>query len=102
MRRSLAVILVLAIVVPALGCGAVSINGMVNFGTISGLVSIVHVTVINGNVTVTAVTLVNNNASNTQNFCGNVASQFPMNSFVTATFNPGTTCGTIITVVISG
>lgn len=104
MRRALVVVLVSAVIAASAGCGNVFISGAIN--SVSGTVSIVHVVITsNGNgtsVTVTAVTLLNNGRATTQNFCGNVASQFPVNAFVTANFTPGSACGTVISVTIGG
>lgn len=105
MRRALVVFLALAVVAASAGCGNVFVSGAIN-STVSGTVSIVHVVISSNNngtpVTVTAVTLLNNGTASTQNFCGNVAAQFPLNAFVTAKFTPGSTCGTVIAVTISG
>lgn len=87
------------------GCGGYTRIGFVSdFGsaTVNGTVSIVHLTVIGGNggtsITITAVTLIGNGTASDVNFCGDHRDQFPMNTTVTATFTPGTTCGTIISV----
>jgi hypothetical protein len=87
------------------GCGGYTRVGfMTNFGvsSVSGVVSIVHLTVVSGpggaSVTVTAVTLLGSGTASDFNFCGDHVSQFPMNQSVTATFNPGTNCATIVSV----
>ncbi len=107
MRRSLAWFLALIFTAACPGCGTVFIG--FKFAPpveASGFVSFVQVRIISTNdgtqVTVTAVTLVNSGLSQTRDFCGNVASQFPMNSFVVVSFNPGVVCGTVVAVHLSG
>jgi hypothetical protein len=103
MRRLAAVLL---LVFSVGGCGGVTSFGIfTNFehARTSGVVSIVHFTVISGPgrtlVDVTVVTLVQDGFSNTNTFCGDVRDQFPMNSFVNVTFNPGNICNTVVQVI---
>ena len=68
------------------------------FLSTSGTVSVVQLTVVDGQTTVTAVTLVNQGFATTTNFCGNVVSQFPIDSFVHINFNSGNTCATVVAI----
>ncbi len=74
----------------------------VSTGQFSGTVSIVRLTVTNDGTQVTFVTLIDNTGSKDFNFCGNVVTQFPINTSVQGSFQPGSTCGTVIAVHISG
>jgi hypothetical protein len=103
MRRLAAVLLLLFFLV---GCsGVTSFHAFFNPGlaSTSGVVSIVHFTVISGSggtfINVTIVTLVENGFANTNTFCGDVRSLFPMNTFVNVSFNPGPPCGTVVQVI---
>jgi len=73
--------------------------------TISGLVIAVHLTNVPGNdgtiVLVTVVTLQQNPGFASSTFCGNVADQFPLNSFARVDFAPGTSCSTILVIVLN-
>ncbi len=71
-------------------------GGRTDFPVVSGTVSIVHLTIIDGNVQVTAVTLINSGSAQTINFCGNVVSQFPVNTLVTVTFTQTSSCNTVV------
>ncbi len=99
---------VLLLLLSLLGCGGVTSFGFfTNFhqASTSGVVSIVHFTVISGPggtlVNVTIVTLIQNGFSTTNTFCGDVRNQFPMNTFVSISFDPGNTCNTIVQVTLS-
>jgi len=46
------------------------------------------------------VTFLQNGTSSTIGFCGDQTSLFPLDQTVRANFNPGSSCATIITVVI--
>jgi len=87
-------------------CGGVTAGGFFfnPVSTISGEVSIVQITVVSGpngtSVQVTAVTFINNGSANSMNFCGNVAKEMPVGSFVTVSFNPGSACGSVISVQV--
>lgn len=99
----LACLLALALLIP--GCGNVFVRGSWNGGTqsLSGIVSIVQLTVVvDGNVStqVTVVTLTNNFGSSTVSFCGDQRTQFPLDNFVRATFVPGQPCSDLFNVVI--
>ena len=100
----LAVVVLLAVVL--VGCsGVTSFRVFSNSASAStsGLVSIVHFTLVSGPggtfFNVTIVTLVQNGFSNTTDFCGDVRNQFPMNTFVTVSFNPGQPCATVVQVI---
>ena len=85
------------------GCGTIIVRGALNDTTsVSGTVSIVNLSVASdGNgasITVTVVTLLQTGTAQTLTFCGSQVSQFPMDTFVTARFTPGTTCSTIVSV----
>ncbi len=83
-------------------CDNFQLIGVVNTASFSGTVSIVRLTSANDGTQITFVTLVNNFSSTDYNFCGNVVSQFPVNRVVQGSFTPGTTCGTIVRISISG
>lgn len=99
----LACLLALALLIS--GCGNVFVRGSWNGGTqtVSGIVSIVQLTVVvDGNVStqVTVVTFTQNFGSSTVSFCGDQRTQFPLNDFVQATFAPGQPCSDLFNVVI--
>ena len=90
------------------GCeGVVQIQGAVNLpaSTTSGTVSIVQVSAVSGgngtSVQVTVVTLLQPGTAQTTTFCGSQVGQFPMDTFVTATFNQGPTCASLVSVTKS-
>ncbi|MFB3915235.1 MAG: hypothetical protein ACE14M_00780 [Terriglobales bacterium] len=103
MRRAVHVALVLLLAWSLVSCGGGTFffstgdNGT-TFLTTSGTVSIVHLTVIDGDVLVTVVTLISGGFGTTNNFCGDVVSQFPMQTFVTVHFTPGNPCNTVVQV----
>jgi hypothetical protein len=103
--RHLAVLAILLLAGMALSCGggvfflSTSGHGTAFFST-SGTVSIVQLTIVDGHQ-VTVVTLLNNNASQAFHFCGNVANQFPVDSFVSVDFTEGSGCSTVTQVVIN-
>lgn len=89
----------------SLGCGAVFIGGAINTGTtIRG--SVTGITVSNvmngtgGTTQVTFVTFFQNSASTTVGFCGDQATQFPMNQPVSVNFNSGQVCAVVLAVII--
>jgi hypothetical protein len=101
--RSLVLSLVLVLLVFSCACGSDwEIRGTLNTGTFAGTVSIVHLTLSNDGTQITVVTLLNQLTANDFTFCGNVVNQFPMNSTVQGTFQPGTTCGTIVKITVTG
>lgn len=105
--RALTAAAVLAISLLLSGCGGVFLfttgTEGANIIVVSGTCTSVQTTNVVGNsgfIVVTGVTLFNNGLSSTYNFCGNVASQFPLNSFLTVTFTSGTSCATTNSIVI--
>jgi hypothetical protein len=50
----------------------------------------------------TAVTVINVGTSVTVNFCGNQQNLFPLNTVVRADFTSGSTCSTVVSVVVIG
>lgn len=109
MKRLAILILIVLLVLLLSGCGSTVFVGgftlLEGVQSSSGLVSIVHLTIGAGPdgtfVEFTAVTLVNAGAAQTLSFCGNHVSQFPANTFVTATYQPAQPCSTLSTVVKS-
>ncbi len=97
--RTLKVLLLAFALLSASGCSGIFYTST---GQFSGTVSIVRLTATNDGTQVTFVTLINNSGSQDFNFCGNVVSQFPMNTTAQGSFQPGSACGTIIVVHISG
>ena len=91
------------------GCGGtVQIGAAFIPGTsiVNGTVSVVQLGVVSGSngtsVQVTVVTLLQVGMAQTFTFCGAQAGQFPLNTSVSATFKPGTTCGTLVSVSVAG
>ena len=88
------------------GCGNVFIraNWNGNNQTVSGVVSVVQLTVVtdgnNISTQVTVVTLLDNLGASNFTFCGDQRTQFPPNRFAQATFTPGQPCSTLLAVVI--
>lgn len=80
------------------------IGGAIQTGTIHG--SVTGVTVSNvmngtgGTTQVTFVTFFQNSASTTIHFCGDQATQFPINQTVSVNFNSGQVCSVLVAVVI--
>jgi hypothetical protein len=52
-------------------------------------------------VQVTFVTFLNSGSSSTVGFCGDERDRFPMQQTVRASFIPGRTCDSIVTIVIT-
>ena len=104
--RSLQSLLLIAVICLT-GC-----NGVVFFSagfhptntlvTVSGLVSVVQITTIisaGGTTTlVTIVTFVQTGTASSINFCGNVGSQFVVNTFTTVDFTQGQPCATVVAI----
>ncbi len=88
------------------GCGNVFVRANWNGGnqTVSGVVSVVQLTVVidgnNVSTQVTVVTLLDNMGASNFSFCGDQRTQFPPNRFAQATFTPGQPCSTLLAVVI--
>ena len=100
--RYLIVLLLVAATLANAGCGSYMFSGALNPATFSGTVSIVRLSFGNDGTQITIVTLISNMNAQDFNFCGNVVNQFPMSSTVLGSFTPGTACGTIVRVTISG
>jgi len=94
----------LVLLLPA--CGNVFVRANWNGGnqTVSGVVSVVQLTVVidgnNVSTQVTVVTLLDNLGASNFIFCGDQLTQFPPNRFAQATFTPGQPCSTLLAVVI--
>ena len=103
MRRLLSVLLLSSV---SLGCGSVFVGANLLGSSVSGTVSLVQVSFVAGGdgtmVSVTYVTFLQSGTSTTMTFCGDQSTQFPVNQFVRANFNPGQTCASIITVIVTG
>ena len=105
MKRLLPILLVVSLCAGISACGNVFVRGaLLSNSSISGSISIVQLSsVIDGSgsaVQVTFVTFVQNGTSSSMTFCDNQTSLFPLNQTVRAQFNPGSSCASIITVVI--
>ena len=102
MQRLLAVFLVFSFILLSAGCGNVFVRGVIQPGisTVTGLVSVLQLTVVDGNVQVTFVTLLSDGMASTVGFCGDQRRRFPMDQNVRADFNPGQPCGNIVTVIV--
>src|SRR5690348_2713825 len=70
--------------------------------TVSGFVSVVQITTIVGasgtTTLVTVVTFLQTGTASTINFCGNIGSQFVLNTFTTVDFTQGQPCATIVAI----
>ena len=102
MKRLLAVLLI-----GLVGCGGIVIqsDGVLGGGTtsFSGFVSIVQLSSIAHNgtfISVTVVTLLHSGTATHLTFCGNMASQFPVNTSVRVDFVSATPCSTAQLVII--
>jgi hypothetical protein len=105
MRRLLSALLLGALCVSACACGNVFIHGAILTSTVSGVVSVVHVTSVpdtqGSTVVVTFVTFIGINSTSTVGFCGDLLNSFPLNQTMRADFTPGPPCATIIQIVIT-
>ena len=102
MRRLLSAMLVVWLVLACARCGNVFFRGVINSGpsSVSGMVSVVQLTIEDGDVQVTFVTFLSNGDSSTVGFCGDQRSRFPLNQNLRANFNPGQPCADIVTVIV--
>jgi hypothetical protein len=104
--RTLGLAILLFLVLLIAGCGNVFIraNWNGNNQTVSGVVSIVQLTIVtdgnNVSTQVTVVTLRVNLGASNFTFCGDQRFQFPPDRFAQATFTPGETCSTLLSVII--
>jgi len=106
--RTLGLAILLFPILLTAGCGNVFIraNWNGNNQTVSGVVSVVQLTIVtDGNnvstqVTAVVVTLRDNLGASNFTFCGDQRFQFPPDRFAQATFTPGQTCSTLLSVII--
>jgi hypothetical protein len=101
--RLLTVSLLAVLLLPPTGCtGAFFVGGAIHPSTqtVSGLVTLVHVSISSDGSSITVVTFISSGTSTSVDFCGDQHNQFPMNQFVNATFNPGTPCANLIVIVV--
>jgi hypothetical protein len=107
LRRLLSFLLAVGLGATLTSCGNIFVRGALpgNVSSISGTVSIVQLSLVIGNdgttVQVTFVTFLQQGTSSTLGFCGDQRGQFPMQQTVRADFNPGQTCDSIVTIVIT-
>src|SRR5687767_2266015 len=104
----LALLLMLALA----GCNAVvHVSGFLGDASITGQVSLIRVTFVSDGAThvnVTIVTFLNATSSfsvsparaTDVSFCGHIADRFTMDAVQTVNFNPGSVCGTVVSIVI--
>lgn len=99
MRFLLVILLILA------GCGGTTRVAFISnpgSASVNGTVSIVRLSIVGGDngtsVTVTAVTLIGGGTASDFLFCGDHRDQFPISQVVTASYTPGTTCSTLVSV----
>ena len=107
MKRLLSFLLVVCIIATLTGCGNIFVHGALpgNVSSVSGTVSIVQLSFVMGDngstVQVTFVTFLQEGTSSTLGFCGDQGDRFPTQQTVRADFNPGQTCDSIVTIVIT-
>jgi hypothetical protein len=88
-------------------CGQVFVSGTTSFSeqqNVTGTVTLVQLTVSEHDgisIMVTAVTLINAGTPTTINFCGDLRMQFPLNQSVHTSFRPGSSCSTVLTVILA-
>ena len=96
-------IVVLALAFSTSCSGFFLVAGAINPSTqtVVGVVSIVQFQFVNGSSSVTVVTLVGGGTAQTLPFCGDQRSRFPMDQAVSAQFNPGSSCNTLVAVTVN-
>ncbi len=105
--RTFGLACLLCLVLLLSSCGNVFVRANWNSGnqTVSGVVSIVQLTVVidSNNVAtqVTVVTLLDNLEASNFTFCGDQSMRFPPDRFAQATFTPGQPCSTLLSVIIN-
>ncbi len=101
MQRLLSVLLVFA-VMSSISCGDIFVGGALNSGTktVAGAVSIVQVSATSGGTSITIVTLMQSGAADTLTFCGDQRRRFPIDQVVRVTFSPGSSCDSVIAILI--
>ncbi len=104
MRSFIALLLASALVLPLVSCGGTTSFGFhSNFPAVSGTVSSAHLSFVfdgSTSIQVTVVTLLANGLPNQFIFCGDHSQQFPMDTSVKVTFDPGQNCNQIVAVVV--
>jgi hypothetical protein len=105
-RGSISFVLAFTLFLSACGGGTFFVShgpGGTNVLFVSGTCSTVQQTAIVGPggslIVVTAVTLFSNGSATTTNFCGNIVSQFPLNTFVSVQFTNGSGSATPTSIV---
>jgi hypothetical protein len=101
-QRILSVALVISSFWLCAGCGNTFFGGAIQPGvsTVTGLVTVIELTVVDGTTQVTFVTFLENGVSSTFAFCGDQRNRFPMDEDVRTKFNPGQPCASVVTIVI--
>ncbi len=100
MNRLLLVV-VIALLLTTLACGDIFVRGAINTQSASGVVSIVQFSAVSGNgVSITIITLTSSGMASTHSFCGDQRTLFPLNRDVQVNFTPGSSCDSIVTVVL--
>lgn len=101
MARLLAVLLSALLLIVLNACsGFTMVSGAIHpdTQTVAGMVTIVQFQFVNGSSSLTIVTLAGGGMAQTIPFCGDQRSSFPMDQTVSASFNPGSSCNTLVTV----
>jgi hypothetical protein len=101
-RRSAVASIAIAILLATSGCGGTAFIISPGEGTVffaSGTVTFVQFT-INDGVGVTVVILTNGTLDQTFQFCGDVATQFPSDSFVRTRYKHSVGCDTVVQVTL--
>jgi len=100
------IVLLIALLLAPVGCGMVGVGFVSNPGgtSVSGLIISVHVQSTSGPNgvlnTSTVVAIQSVSTTNSFNFCGDQRSQFPLNQQVRVNFNSGSSCSTLVAVVV--
>lgn len=102
MKRLLSILLVFVVLMLSASCGDIFVRGALNSGTetAAGVVSIVQFSATSGGTSITVVTLMRSGAADTLTFCGDQRTRFPMDRAVHVTFTPGSSCGSVIVIMI--
>ncbi len=106
MKQAFLAALLVLLLAPLLGCGALFVGigfNSDNVSTTIGTVSLVHLTVTSTpsgtSTTVTIVTLIDHGFARDFAFCGNQGHLFPGNFTVQVNFIPGSICSTVTSVI---
>ena len=102
MKRLLSAVLVFAVLLLSASCGEIFVRGALHSGTetTAGIVSIVQFTATEGGTSITVVTLMQSGVAKTLTFCGDLRTRFPVDQVVRVTFAPGSSCDSVIVIVI--